>query len=103
MSLPIIRGSNYCLLSSSETPACCSTAALNLPPRGFHSIGSFLRDRASRQPLLGDPRDTERALFIEFGHGRVDFQGLSQMTMLAPGTYKLQGKYRGEISGRRGL
>jgi hypothetical protein len=48
-------------------------------------------------------RDTERALFIEFGHGRVDFPGISQITMLAPGTYKFQGKYRGDIAGRRGL
>jgi hypothetical protein len=48
-------------------------------------------------------RDTERALFIEFGHGRVDFQGISQVTMLSPGTYKFHGSYRGDIAGRRGL
>jgi hypothetical protein len=48
-------------------------------------------------------RDTERALFIEFGHGRVDFPGVSQVTMLSPGTYKFQGKYGGDISGPRGL
>lgn len=48
-------------------------------------------------------RDTERALFIEFGHGRVDFPGISQVTVLSPGVYKFQGKYRGDISGPRGL
>src|SRR5712664_3701561 len=32
-----------------------------LAPPGFHSIGSFLRDRASRQPLLGDPTGTPSA------------------------------------------
>lgn len=48
-------------------------------------------------------RDTERAFFIEFGHGRVDFPGISQVTMLSPGTYKFQGKYSGDIGGRRGL
>jgi hypothetical protein len=48
-------------------------------------------------------RDTEHAVFIEFGHGLVEFQGISQVIMLSAGTYKFQGKYRGEIAGRRGL
>src|SRR5262249_5278544 len=44
-------------------------------------------------------RDAERALFIEFGHGRVDFPGISQVTMLSPGPYKFRGKYSGDIAG----
>jgi hypothetical protein len=44
-----------------------------------------------------------RALLVEFGQGRVDFRGISQMVMLAPGTYRLKGQYRGQIVGRRGL
>jgi hypothetical protein len=45
----------------------------------------------------------QRALLVEFGHGRVDFRGISQMVMLAPGSYRLNGQYRGQVTGRRGL
>ena len=47
--------------------------------------------------------EEQRALYIEFGHGRVDFPEVSQMVMLAPGTYRFQGKYRGDIISQRGL
>ena len=49
-----------------------------------------------------DQRD-QRALQVEFGVGRVEFAGISQVVTLAPGGYRLRGQYRGEINGRRGL
>jgi hypothetical protein len=79
-----------------------STAALNpsgLPFDWIISSGSGVTATIGARP----DRDAERALFIEFGHGRVDFQGISQIIMLSPGTYKFQGRYRGDIAGRRGL
>jgi hypothetical protein len=48
-------------------------------------------------------QDAERALFIEFGHGRVEFGGVTQLIMLPPATYQFQGKHKGNVIGRRGL
>ena len=43
------------------------------------------------------------ALFMEFGPGRVDFQDVTQLIMLAPGSYQFQGKYQVDIDSERGL
>lgn len=45
----------------------------------------------------------QSALVVEFGVGRVEFPGVSQLVMLGPGSYRLKGRYRGELSGPRGL
>jgi hypothetical protein len=48
-------------------------------------------------------RDGERALVVAFEQGRVDFRGVTQLIMLAPGKYRFNGKYTGEMIGQRGL
>jgi hypothetical protein len=48
-------------------------------------------------------QDGQRALQLQFDNGRVNFGGVRQMIVLAPGNYRLKGKYKGRIIGRRGL
>jgi hypothetical protein len=43
------------------------------------------------------------ALLVEFLYGRVEYQGVTELIMLAPGTYEFKGKYKGELAGPRGL
>jgi hypothetical protein len=45
----------------------------------------------------------KKAVRIEFGHGRVEFGALLQLTMLPPGKYRFSGIRQGSLAGRRGL
>jgi hypothetical protein len=47
--------------------------------------------------------NNERALSVDFLYGRVDYHSVSELVLLAPGTYQFEGKYKGELLGPRGL
>ena len=42
----------------------------------------------------------QHALFLNFGPGRVDYHDVTQLIMLAPGSYKFRGKYKADLSER---
>jgi hypothetical protein len=48
-------------------------------------------------------QEGQHALFTEFGPGRVDSFGVTQMIMLTPGSYKFLGQYRADLVSERGL
>jgi hypothetical protein len=47
--------------------------------------------------------DRNRALFVRFEDGRVNFGRVAQLIMLAPSKYRLEATYKGTLLGRRGL
>jgi hypothetical protein len=44
-----------------------------------------------------------RALFMQFGPGRVEFPGVGQLLFLAPGIYEFQGAYKVDLISQLGL
>ena len=61
--------------------------------RGINAIAEIL-------PL---DDQTGRALHVSFGGGRAQFPEVTQILRLAPGKYRLEGKFRGWITAKRGL
>jgi hypothetical protein len=48
-------------------------------------------------------QETGQGLFVEFTQGRAEFAGVTQITLLGPGTYTLSGRFNGTVVGTRGL
>jgi hypothetical protein len=47
--------------------------------------------------------DSGNALLLNFQYGRVEYAGVTQLIMLAPGRYHFTGRFKGELVGPRGL
>jgi len=93
-----------------------------LPPEQLRSLGLVFNGSFETKPT-GSPFDwvispgtnvtidivarpdekSQHALLIEFQQGRVDFRGVVQLIALAPGNYRFNAKYRGNVVGQRGL
>jgi hypothetical protein len=52
-------------------------------------------------PKPDSPRG--RALYLEFGHGRIELNSIAQHVLLSPGDYVLAWQVKGLLNGRRGL
>lgn len=48
-------------------------------------------------------RTDGRALLVDFLFGRVDYHSVKELVVLAPGSYKFTGQYKGKLVGPRGL
>jgi hypothetical protein len=78
---------------------------------GFEAVPSGLPFDWSISPGAGAAIDIDtvpdgdgnRALFIRFEDGRVDFGRVAQLIMLAPAKYQLEAAYKGTLVGQRGL
>jgi hypothetical protein len=51
----------------------------------------------------GPDADSGHALLLNFQYGRVEYGGVAQLVMLAPGRYHFTGRFKGELVGPRGL
>jgi hypothetical protein len=45
----------------------------------------------------------QKALLVEFGTGRLEFAGVSQLLLMPPGGYRFKAMHQGQVTGRRGL
>ena len=54
--------------------------------------------------IVPRPDDSSRhALLVDFLYGRVEYHSVSELVMLAPGTYQFTAQYKGKLVGPRGL
>lgn len=75
-----------------------------ITPSGLPFDWAMPRGKGVIADIMPRPDDSkEHALSIEFGLGRVEFEGVSQIMLLAAGTYQFKANYKAEIVGRRGL
>jgi hypothetical protein len=73
------------------------------PVSGMPFDWSLPRPIGSTVEILRVPGETgNRALRIEFQSGRAQLGNIQQRILLAPGTYVLTGRLKGEVAGRRG-
>ncbi len=73
-------------------------------PSGLPFDWTIERSHGALIEIVGAREETDlNALSIEFGGGRVDFRPVSQISVLAPGRYRLDGISKGSLKGLRGL
>lgn len=75
-----------------------------IEPSGAPFDWRFSQDTGATTKIASRPDDVgKHALFMQFGPGRAEFQGVRQLLMLSPGSYMLKGQYKLDLISPRGL
>jgi hypothetical protein len=78
--------------------------SFEIEPSGSPFDWRFTQDNGATTKVASRPDDVgKHALFMEFGPGRSEFQGVRQLLMLPPGNYQLKGQYKLDLVSPRGL
>jgi len=73
-------------------------------PSGLPFDWAFTGGNGVTIQLAGRPDQLGgNALLLEFGPGRVEFGGVTQLVLLTPGSYRLKGRYKSDLVSQRGL
>ena len=72
-------------------------------PGGVPFDWQIARGRNAIAEIVPLESGSERALHVSFGPGRIQFPEVSQIVLLPAGKYRLTGKLKGSIAGKRGL
>jgi hypothetical protein len=74
------------------------------PPSGLPFDWNIRRGSGVTIDIVPRPDKSDKhALLIDFQLGRVDYHSISELVMLAPGTYEFRGEYKGHLVGPRGV
>lgn len=75
-----------------------------LPPSGLPFDWVITQGSGVTIDIVPAPDNgSKHALLVDFLYGRVDYHSVSEMTLLAPGTYEFAARYQGKLVGPRGL
>jgi hypothetical protein len=78
--------------------------SFEIEPSGTPFEWRFSQDTGATTKIASRPDDVgKHALFMQFGPGRAEFQGVRQLLMLSPGSYILKGQYKLDLISQRGL
>ena len=73
------------------------------PPSGVPFDWTIKTGSGVTVEFVATGTDSQRGLRLEFGSGRIEFGGVVQRLVLAPGAYRLKGQYQVNMIGNRGL
>jgi hypothetical protein len=78
--------------------------SFEIEPSGAPFDWRFSQGSGATTKIAARPSDPgKHALFMQFGPGRAEFQGVRQLLMLPPGSYILRGQYKLDLISPRGL